>query len=43
MMEEIATVSDSNDELPTERLAPVGATSPENEQGYVKILLFIND
>lgn len=33
MMEEIATVSDSNDELPAERLAPVGATSPENEPG----------
>ena len=33
MMEEIATVSDSNDEMPKERQAPVGATSSENEAG----------
>ena len=35
MMEEIAGISDSNDELPKERLAPLGATSPENESGYL--------
>ena len=34
-MEEIASISDSNDELPKERLAPLGATSPENESGYL--------
>ena len=34
-MEEIAGISDSNDELPKERLAPLGATSPENESGYL--------
>jgi hypothetical protein len=34
MMEETGITSDSNDELPKERMTPLGATSSENESGY---------